>query len=266
MRHRPAGRVRRRHHRCTGGAIICDGERAADAETCDNLDNDCDGTTDEGNPGGGATCGSDVGECTSGLTQCTGGALTCQGGAGPTAEVCDNLDNNCDGTTDEGNPGGGGSCGSDVGECAAGTTQCSGGALTCQGGVGPAAEVCDGLDNDCDGAADDGAGATCDDGNMCNGAETCGAGACQPGAPLICNDGNLCTADTCSPASGCVYTPVACTADISGALIYYRDANAAIEPSSRGVAESPCTSPGRARASQTRQPPAAPGPSPSPAS
>jgi hypothetical protein len=71
-------------------------------EVCDAVDNDCDGTEDEGNPGGGATCGSDVGECAPGTTMCSGGTLACQGEVGPAAETCDGLDNNCDTQLDEG--------------------------------------------------------------------------------------------------------------------------------------------------------------------
>ncbi len=33
--------------------------------------------------------------------------------------------------------------------------QCVNGAMVCQGGVGPAAETCDGLDNNCNGVIDD---------------------------------------------------------------------------------------------------------------
>ncbi|MEK6799273.1 MAG: hypothetical protein AABZ12_09935, partial [Planctomycetota bacterium] len=47
---------------------------------------------------------------------------------------------------------------------------------------------------------------SCSDGNACNGAETCSLGACVPGTALTCNDSNPCTDDTCSPATGCVYT------------------------------------------------------------
>ena len=71
-------------------------------------------------------------------------------------ELCDGIDNNCALGADEGNPGGGLSCGVSAGECVAGVTACSSGSLSCSGGVGPALEVCDGLDNNCDTLVDDG--------------------------------------------------------------------------------------------------------------
>ncbi len=127
-------------------------------EECDGQDDDCDGTVDEGEfPGEGEACGIAVGECTTGTRQCTGGALRCSGvGAGP--EQCDDKDNDCDGRTDEGDPGGGATCGSDLGDCVAGTTRCASGALQCLGASGTpgqVAESCDGRDNDCDGRFDE---------------------------------------------------------------------------------------------------------------
>jgi hypothetical protein len=50
-------------------------------------------------------------------------------------------------------------------------------------------------------------GASCSDGNACTGLDTCSGGACV-GAPITCDDANACTNDSCSTASGCVFTNI----------------------------------------------------------
>ena len=80
---------------------------AAQAELCNNRDDDCDGETDEGNPEGGEVCGTDEGVCETGLGVCMAGVLDCQGGVQAGDEICNqvgagHLDDDCDGLTDEG--------------------------------------------------------------------------------------------------------------------------------------------------------------------
>jgi hypothetical protein len=124
-------------------------------ESCTARDDDCDGAADEGDPGGGATCGSDEGACVAGTTRCDRGRVICEGEIVPTAERCNGADDDCDGTIDEGNPESGRVCGTSTGLCEVGREVCSGGVLVCTGGTGPVPETCNNLDDDCNGRIDD---------------------------------------------------------------------------------------------------------------
>ena len=75
-------------------------------EACDDVDNNCDGQVDEGCPTCtvGALCGNvphNVGQCRQGTYNAN---CECIGMVGPSEEVCDGIDNNCDGQVDEGLP------------------------------------------------------------------------------------------------------------------------------------------------------------------
>jgi hypothetical protein len=133
---------------------------------CDSLDNDCDGeidencacVQDESQP-----CGRDEGQCQQGLQFCDAGAWgICEGLVGPSDEVCDGLDNNCNGAIDE-RISLGENCQIEgqQGVCVFGREQCVDGAMNCVQLLQPSAELCDGRDNDCNGVVDDGEGLEC---------------------------------------------------------------------------------------------------------
>jgi hypothetical protein len=179
---------------CTAGALTCHGTGTASGEICDGLDNNCNGIVDDNPSGTGATCdGQDADLCKEGQIVCQNGALTCNDTTDNSVETCNGLDDNCDGQVDEGDPGGGGACGSTIGVCTQGTLHCVGGGLVCQGGNTGGPELCDGLDNNCNGVADDN---PTDVGRACGASST---GACKLGQ-TICVGGSLQCAGEVTPA------------------------------------------------------------------
>ncbi|MEZ4406665.1 MAG: DUF4114 domain-containing protein [Polyangiales bacterium] len=188
---------------CVGGRFVCTAPTPR-PEICDGMDNDCDGTVDNGVPDGG-TCGSNIGVCRAGTNVCRGGRYVCEGATEGTPEVCNNLDDDCDGFVDEDNPGGGAACNTDaMGNpiCGNGTLRCREGTLRCEGAVGRR-EICNCIDDDCDGMVDEdapGENALCPGGGRCVSCQC--RTPCLPGefpcsVGLVCNADNLCVPPMC---------------------------------------------------------------------
>ena len=133
-------------------------------EVCDGLDNDCDNLTDL-NPDGSAVvnpdaCGTGLaGQCAQGHLACSAaGQVVCRADTSPIEEVCNLIDDDCDGQVDEGLLNACGLCGPDP------------------------EERCNGVDDNCDGQVDEAP----DD--LCPGRRSCVLGECA----RPCGDVNAC--------------------------------------------------------------------------
>ncbi|MHC4815653.1 MAG: MopE-related protein [Planctomycetota bacterium] len=155
---------------CENGQVICNGQTPSTTELCDNIDNNCDTVVDGISqacypPSSGCDLATTVclGTCKIGSELCTNGSWNaCLGFQGPSPEVCNGLDDNCDGQIDEG---AGNTC-TDYSNCT--------NYVTCAACPPTPAESCDNVDNDCNGTVDDnvpGEGAPCGS----------GVGECTPG-------------------------------------------------------------------------------------
>jgi len=224
---------------CVGGSIQCVGAVLPKLEECDMTDHDCDG-----NNLNGFNLTTDPNNCTACGNQCAGfnAFWTCNNGCevaacetdfhdlnglandgcefGPCTfagnEICNGVDDDCDGLIDEGvNASPPDICDQD-GECSGTVATCDSvaGQFVCPYGATVSTDVagaiisevdCDERDNDCDGRVDEAfvtKGNVCDDGEL---------GSCRDTGVVACNatdDGVLCTAidnpaDNPPPAESC---------------------------------------------------------------
>ena len=256
----------------------------AATETCDSIDNDCDGTVDDnpidaatwfvdGDSDGYGSAASSTSACSqpSGHTDndsdCNDADININPGV---AETCDGVDNNCDGSTDEGvastfyadaDSDTYGDASSTTSACAQPTgyttdaTDCNDGDSAVNPGV---TETCDSIDNNCDGSTDEGVTSTfyADTDSDSYGDATSTLGACSlpssgyvsnatdcndsdaqihPGAASLCDgvdrncDGNVDISDGQSQA--CSGTSCSSIYDSGGSI---GDGNYYIDPESDG--------------------------------
>ncbi len=246
---------------CMNGSFgPCEGEIIPQEEICNGKDDSCGGIIDEGfNQTLGNVCYEGTGACEeAGVIVCTadGSGTECNAVAGtPADETCNGIDDDCDGSTDEGDlcndnvlcttdicTGAGGCENIPINEACDDNNVCTDDICTesgcinsynnipcddgdpcttndqCSTGVCVGEEVdcsfCDdicsiGVCNHYTGVCekeDRPNGTNCDDGDPCIINTQCQDGECV-GSPKDCDDNYQCTVDMCGPDGNCVFTP-----------------------------------------------------------
>ena len=159
--------------RCEGAmGWVCDAP-AAEAESCDGVDNDCNGEIDDGLCFDGNPCTRDV--CDAEL----GCSFPAAAGPCDDGSACTEMDRCVDG-------------------------ECAGSPIVCEDDNPCTGDVCDPVAGCTHPNLD---GAPCDTGDRCT-VDRCQAAVCVRGAPVVCNSNNACLRDMCDPERGCVTEPL----------------------------------------------------------
>ncbi len=161
--------------------------------TCNGVDDDCNGQVDEDYASQATSCG--VGACAStGSTSCVSGQVqdSCRPGDPGATDLCNGVDDNCNGQIDEDFVPQATSCG--VGACAStGSTSCVSGQVqdSCRPGTAASSDAsCNGVDDDCNGAVDE---------DYVSRSTICGLGACASTGSTSCVSGQ--EQDSCRPGA-----------------------------------------------------------------
>ena len=226
------GPCRRVAQACIDGGVSACLPGNPGTEFCNGIDDDCNGTIDDGVAP--LTCG--AGACANTVPACMldGGANMCVP-APPSVEICNNIDDNCNGTRDEKADGGaltqtcytGPGPTRNIGRCIDGSQSCTTGAWgSCLGEVVPGTESCNTFDDNCNGRIDEqadggalqqacytGSGTTRNVGRCRDGAQSCVSGsfgACSgdvlPGTETCNNVDDNCNGATDESLTQACYT------------------------------------------------------------
>ncbi|MEO6954737.1 MAG: MopE-related protein [Polyangia bacterium] len=173
--------------------------------------------------GAGDVCDTGMqGVCAAGITNCNStGAIVCQQAQPPATEACDGLDNDCNGSVDDG-----AMCPSDQ-ICSHGACiqRCNDGEFPCQGSLVCSDGLC--IDQACVGVTCAG-GQTCTGGTchggcqgvICPGAQVCRAGACvDPCDGVTCGTMQVCKSGICIATCDCQVCAAGLTCATNGACV-----------------------------------------------